>query len=194
MNSRAKHPVKQIQQHSSPWWWLGLAHLSLIVVAITQGIGFWQQFQWSAMHRADYWHSMVDTLGLEVAAGLLAAVMLGISLALGIAVPVGLYIRQFPADVRLTMERIFGVLAFVPCVAWGVLLSPFHPSGLPAAPAQNLVLAALSVFLMAFPMLMYLIFKYLNQVSDMVLQSGYALGATTRQIAQRLILPQKRFR
>lgn len=192
MNKRVNRQVKRLKQYHQPLWWIGGLHLGALVASAALGWRFWRQFQWSAMNRGDYWRTAVEALGWHVAAGLLSIVMLGITLALFIAVPVGLYIRKFPAEIRQMMERLFGLLAFVPCVAWGVLLAPFHPSGLPAAPTQSFLLAALSVFFMAFPMLMYLIFKHLNQVSEMVLQSGYALGATMRQIAVRLILPQKR--
>lgn len=192
MKSRAKSQIKRMRERTQQLWWLGGLHLVAILVCTVLGFDFWEQFQWSAMSDVDYWRMEADTMGWLVGMGLLSAVMWGITLALSMAIPAGLYIRKFPAEIRLMMERIFGLLAFVPCVMWGVLLVPFHPSGLPAAPLQSLFLASISVFLMAFPMLMYLVFKHLNAVSDMVLQSGYALGATVRQIAMRLILPQKR--
>ena len=155
------------------------------------GIPFWQSMDWSQTGDITFWEKNRDENLLSIISAFLFVMFLGVALAAILALRISLYLRQFNILIRRNIERVLNTLAFMPCLVWALLYVPSYINLSGTSLVFNVIIGFVTLFSMSFPMLLFLFFQQINDVPDSIRQAGFALGANSNQIAQKLILPQK---
>lgn len=172
------------------WGTLAL-YLFVISIALIRGYSFWQQVTFADLDNTDSWNVIYNQQFIPFLMGFLFVLMVGISISSTIAVMLSIYLRRFQFEIRRLIERTLNIIAFVPCLAWVIIYVPFFETITTANAGFNMFWGIIAFSSMSFPLLLYLTFQQLNSISDETIELGYALGANTKQIAFRLMLPRR---
>ncbi len=166
-------------------------YLFVISIAFVKGYSFWQQITFADLGDTTFWNAIYKQQLIPSLMGFLFVLMLGVTISSSLAIMFSIYLRKFQFGIRQLIERTLNIIAFVPCLAWVIIYVPLFQTITTHNPSINILWGIIAFTTMSFPLLLFLIFQRLNSISDETIELGYALGANTRQIALRLMLPRR---
>lgn len=129
---------------------------------------------------------------------LLSGTLLTTSIAIIVAVPLGLviaiYLREYTHDkVRRTIKPLLELLAGIPTVVYGYfalsVLTPFLRTFIPNMPLFNALSAGVVMGIMILPIISSLSEDAINAVPKALREASFGLGATRLQTAFRVVVP-----
>ena len=192
--SESPHPLQPrslIAEQASTIAFAFCAFLAGGVVLCTIGIFGWQV----AAHLTDLSHSASPVLPLTVKelGMLLAGTVLTTTVALSIALPIGLlgalYLTDFASPrARLLLKAALEVLAVVPPIVWAFFAVAGF-SGIMSSHEPSALLAGITLGFMILPMTATLIEDAIFHVPKPLLEAAIGLGATRLQALARVVLP-----
>ena len=175
------------------WWWILISTLLvyvIIVFAIGSNMSILGQLDLSRLGEIDHWNGLREDLNLINGVGVLLIFVISSSILATLLFTVTYYLRLYQNDLRIIFQEVFDFLNLIPCVFWSFILFTIFPPSANLGTLGNLSVLFLLNFIMIFPMLLNAIFKAINSMSDGYIQTGYALGANSFEIAVLLVAPK----
>ncbi|HSM83616.1 MAG TPA: phosphate ABC transporter permease subunit PstC [Nodosilinea sp.] len=129
---------------------------------------------------------------------LISATLLTSTIAMAVAVPLGLMIAIFLSEyaaprLRQVLKPILELLAGVPSVVFGyfalLTVTPFLQSIIPALQGFNALSAGMVLGISILPLVASLSEDAINAVPQDLRQGAFAMGATKREVIQAVVLP-----
>ncbi len=171
--------------------------LGIIGVLIVETIGFFREVGLPAFLLDTEWTPLFADKHFGVWP-LLSGTLLVSSIAMAVALPVGLLVALYlsdwaPEGVRTFAKPILEVLAGIPTVVYGyfalLTVTPLLQTFLPALNGFNALAPGLVMGVMILPMVTSLSEDALRAVPRGLREAGYALGSTRLQVSFRVVLP-----
>lgn len=185
-------------------WALALAALLAVATTVTivgvLGTETWAFFQnvspWEFLF-GTRWEPLLEPKSFGILPLLAGTFMIVIGSGL-IAIPIGLltavYLSEYASErTRGIVKPILEILAGIPTVVYGyfalTFVTPLLRTIIPSLQVFNALSAALVVGIMILPMVVSLCDDALKAVPASLRQGGYALGATTFEVARGVAVP-----
>ena len=175
-------------------WWRRL--ISIILVYVTIIFTIWnnmsilEELDFNRLGEIEYWNGIKEHLNHINAIGAILIFATSSTILAALLFIVTYYLRLYQNNLRIIFQEIFDFLSLIPCIFWSFLLLFVVLPSANFSAAGNLSLLFLLNFIMIFPMLLNAIFKAINSMSDGYIQTGYALGANSFEIAALLVVPK----
>ncbi len=175
-----------------------LTTLGILWVLFSESIDFFSEISILSFLTDKEWNPANEQNPKYGVLVLLSGTLLTTSIAVCLAVPIGLviavFLREYASDkIRRILKPLLELLAAVPTVVYGyfalAVLTPFLRMLLPDLPLFNALSAGIVMSIMILPIISSLSEDALNAVPKSLREASYGLGATTLQTAFRVVVP-----
>jgi len=174
-----------------------LTTVGIVLVLGIEAAGFFRQISFTEFFTGTQWTPLFSEKHFGILP-LLSGTLLVTTIAIGVALPIGLsiavYLSEYaPVRLRKTVKPALELLAAVPTVVYGFFalkyVTPFLQHFLPELSTFNALSAGLVMGIMIIPFISSLSEDALFAVPTSLREAAYGMGSTRLQTAFRVIMP-----
>ena len=149
-----------------------------------------EHLDFNRLSEIDYWNNLKDHLTLINGLGAVFIFATSSIILASLLFILTYYLRLYQNNLRIIFQDIFDFLNLIPCIFWSFIFFLAVQLGTELSGFENLIVLLFVNSIMIFPMLLNAIFKAINSMSDGYIQTGYAVGASSFEIAALLVAPK----
>ncbi len=174
-----------------------LTTVGIILVLLVEAISFFREVSLVEFLTNDQWTPLFAQKNFGILP-LVSGTMLTSSIAIAVALPVGLtiavYLNEYaPGGFRKSLKPILEILAAIPTVVYGffalMVVTPFLQSFIPGLSGFNALSAGLVMGVMIIPFVSSLSEDALYAVPNSLREASYGMGSTRFQTAFKVTVP-----
>ena len=171
--------------------------VGIVITLLSETITFFQSIPVFDFLFGTKWSALIEPKQFGILP-LLTGTLLITSIAIGVALPIGLasaiYLSEYAPDkVRRVVKPILEVLAGVPTIVYGYfaisIITPVIQFIFPSAGVYNALSAGIAVGIMIIPMICSLSEDAMRAVPRSLRDGAFALGATRFEVALKIVVP-----
>jgi ABC-type Fe3+ transport system permease subunit len=162
----------------------------IIVFIVWNNMSILEYLDFNKIEQIDYWNDMRSHLNVINGIGAFLIFATSSTILAFLLFTLTYYLRLYQNGLRIIFQEVFDFLNLIPCVFWSFLFFLIFQLNFNLGTFGNLAMLLLINSIMIFPMLLNAIFKAINSMSDGYIQTGYALGANSFEIAFLLVAPK----
>lgn len=174
-----------------------LTTIGIILILLVEAVGFFQEVSIVNFLTETQWTPLFTEKKYGILP-LLSGTLLTTTIAIAVALPVGLtiaiYLNEYaPQRLRKIIKPLLEVLAVVPTVVYGffalMIVTPFLKSFIPGLAGFNALSPGIVMGIMIIPFVSSLSEDALSSVPDSLRKAAFGMGSTRFQTAFRVMVP-----
>ena len=171
--------------------------VGIVITLLSETLTFFKSVPFFDFIFGTKWSALIEPKQFGILP-LLTGTLLITSIAIGVALPIGLasaiYLSEYAPDkVRRVVKPILEVLAGVPTIVYGYfaisIITPVIQFIFPSAGVYNALSAGIAVGIMIIPMICSLSEDAMRAVPRSLRDGAFALGATRFEVALKIVVP-----